>query len=1095
MKPDPSEESTLAQIRRPLSTSNLPDAMTPGTPHSAGPSQSFGDEKRHMSMDDVQQHHQQQSQHLYRQQSFPPQTPLTHSQPYEFSSASYSQQHDGPQYQIQISTASAKRKAQRASQACETCRQLKAKCDELKPCKSCKDKKVECKYREAAPKQQDKIQGDILEHLMAMRSDFQAFISANDRRVSRLEEVVHRIGPALEARQAELRQEMRIKMEPNLPLDTEPDPMIEDDDELPQSSNSHTPGLVPDNASSPGDTIAPPPGPPIDIEQARHTVQDMEHEKEEAPGPFVRPGIPTIPPNHTTLAAFLLKWRPIDALARKYLDAEGVKYVDEFPIRQEEKRGLLRVWGRGEGLDSSRSDTHDLGMMEQYDEYSDAGQSPADVWGGISGSPQPMSQKPGSHTLDFNEENVWKYMQSYLDNIQNMHPLIIPTELQAMVKVFLDGLHYKPRPTPGHAAFAGGAAFMGHSETGVKRKRSPAPDAPESSSSAWAKQPGKPMFQRSINNALVLLVLALGKICLHTKSIPDVVPVGRPIHYESQFVQNGHAGPVPQSPSQSSPSSYVPQSPVAPSPRDGMDRPGPSRRSSFQGQGQTVKPIPTLKRNLDVIPGLDYFAYATDILGGQLAGTSLRHIHAYILAGLYHGQLGRVLESYAYIKEAGWALQMKMRPSLDRFKKLQQNQTNNNNAVTDKSDNQLVFAYWTCLQLESDIIAELPLPQSHILAFEDIIPYPNINLAMKYDFNQNVLRSYLAQLYLRKSLNQIHHMLYDPDKPQPLEQSPMGGQTIIEHIQSSLDMRFVPPEYKFRLNDPPAKDILSARLRAKYWGAQVITFRPFIKQILDYNWDKKIARGGEDEPVSPMDSPRENESELDRDARVKRIQRRIESDMGIPEDMSLKLIEQAIKGIRALTESTRAFHGVDKKRLIITNVFGTAHAQWGNLLTLAAIYKDATLREFVDETLLKELFARTIAFFRTIAVPSSALCIDLRILEGVHQDLWGPIPNVRPNGTEAVDHPTGSTMSSGDSNRPSMPPMSPPIPPPPPHLLRRSSPGEIGMLPLIRRPLPGPDSGPVPPPIPPIPGQNHGFMEGVPTPEALHGDLPYVMED
>ena len=38
-------------------------------------------------------------------------------------------------------------------QACDMCRQLKAKCDELKPCKSCKEKKVECKYREAVPKQ------------------------------------------------------------------------------------------------------------------------------------------------------------------------------------------------------------------------------------------------------------------------------------------------------------------------------------------------------------------------------------------------------------------------------------------------------------------------------------------------------------------------------------------------------------------------------------------------------------------------------------------------------------------------------------------------------------------------------------------------------------------------------------------------------------------------------------------------------------------------------------------------------------------------------------------------------------------------------
>lgn len=38
--------------------------------------------------------------------------------------------------------------------------------------------------------------------------------------------------------------------------------------------------------------------------------------------------------------------------------------------------------------------------------------------------------------------------------------------------------------------------------------------------------------------------------------------------------------------------------------------------------------------------------------------------------------------------------------SLDRFKKLQENMPFNLNAVTEKSDNQLVFAFWTCLQLE-----------------------------------------------------------------------------------------------------------------------------------------------------------------------------------------------------------------------------------------------------------------------------------------------------------------------------------------------------------------------------------------------------------
>jgi hypothetical protein len=67
-------------------------------------------------------------------------------------------------------------------------------------------------------------------------------------------------------------------------------------------------------------------------------------------------------------------------------------------------------------------------------------------------------------------------------------------------------------------------------------------------------------------------------------------------------------------------------------------------------------------RNLDVIPGLAYFALATDIIGNQLGGNSLQHVHVNILAGLYHGQLARVLESHAYIHQACRSLQVILRP-------------------------------------------------------------------------------------------------------------------------------------------------------------------------------------------------------------------------------------------------------------------------------------------------------------------------------------------------------------------------------------------------------------------------------------------------
>ena len=67
-------------------------------------------------------------------------------------------------------------------------------------------------------------------------------------------------------------------------------------------------------------------------------------------------------------------------------------------------------------------------------------------------------------------------------------------------------------------------------------------------------------------------------------------------------------------------------------------------------------------RNWDVIPGLAYFHIASEIIGSQIGGNTLEHVHVCILAGLYHGQLARVLESYEYICLASIKMQTLLRP-------------------------------------------------------------------------------------------------------------------------------------------------------------------------------------------------------------------------------------------------------------------------------------------------------------------------------------------------------------------------------------------------------------------------------------------------
>jgi hypothetical protein len=92
------------------------------------------------------------------------------------------------------------------------------------------------------------------------------------------------------------------------------------------------------------------------------------------------------------------------------------------------------------------------------------------------------------------------------------------------------------------------------------------------------------------------------------------------------------------------------------------------------------------------------------------------------------------------------------------------------------------------------------------------------------------------------------------------------------------------------------------------------------------------------------------------------------------------------------------------------------------------VYKDPTLHKFVAEATLKELFFKTIAFFRITAQPSSALSVDLRILEGLDRELWRKGAGV--DMMADFEASPGYSSSTSSSHHALHPP--PPLPPPPP---------------------------------------------------------------
>ena len=421
-------------------------------------------------------------------------------------------------------------------------------------------------------------------------------------------------------------------------------------------------------SSSPGDvtTVA---EPPIDPNEAAQTMRQMamDEDVDMAPGQPVPPGKPAMPADHTTPAGFLLTWPSIREMLDPHLQAENIKYVEDYPRRLELKRGQLSLFGRGEGHDMrpiDRDGNTDQGDIPDDVSVSDYPSSPSQTtdWGSIGGMTPPGMPTEFKHTvlksdgnLDFDESKVWKYLTNYEQHIQNMHPIFIPKELRAMVRTFLDNIAASRPAKPAPVAKFAQAEPSPPIDNERKRKRSPGPEG--SGQLPPHGRRGKP--QRSIQTALVLLVLALGKICgVRDRRLPDVGEPDIPATQGSPVVRNGHAS----SPNQTSPpSGSLSHSSGLPSPKE-HDRMLPSRRSSFQGNASSsyaptsaVSPSPT-RKNYESIPGLEYFAFATDILGNQFGGTTLMHVHAHILACLYYGQLGRVVASYQHIKHASSTL-------------------------------------------------------------------------------------------------------------------------------------------------------------------------------------------------------------------------------------------------------------------------------------------------------------------------------------------------------------------------------------------------------------------------------------------------------
>ena len=358
---------------------------------------------------------------------------------------------------------------------------------------------------------------------------------------------------------------------------------------------------------------------------------------------------------HTTAAHRLLRWPSIKAVISKSRVFSSLN--EDYVMANEEKKGVLRVYGKGEGHDSgdgghpsSPTNSSTSGRTDDTPEARSPSSSDG-LWGSGFADAKALNDIGGlkpDGTLIIDPHTLRSLHKSYLDNIHILHPFLNKATLNQMIENF--SAYYNPEKYRQSTKLSSNASATTLDGRVEKRKRS---DAQHQYHGLEANLTGgqpipQPPLQKSISTAIVLLVMALGKICEWHKPLPgpaldnskETSYPRRPSY--SPFLQNTDSPSSPMSIRHSPSSTHSMGNVSIASPRSTLP---PKQKATSEDHQPGV-------RNVDVIPGLAYYAQATDILGNCNGGNDLSHVQANLLAGLYAGQLARTFESWSWIYNA-----------------------------------------------------------------------------------------------------------------------------------------------------------------------------------------------------------------------------------------------------------------------------------------------------------------------------------------------------------------------------------------------------------------------------------------------------------
>lgn len=237
------------------------------------------------------------------------------------------------------------------------------------------------------------------------------------------------------------------------------------------------------------------------------------------------------------------------------------------------------------------------------------------------------------------------------------------------------------------------------------------------------------------------------------------------------------------------------------------------------------------------------------------------------------------------------------------------------------------------------------LPPSGISAYQSDIMYPEgvngtwtqetSNSAQPETMtssprNDLVMKLYYTQIYLRVILNEAHDALYGLSGRMSLD--PTNIKDVGDHVLTHVDglenwRKLLPSELAWSDDEYPSTNLHIARVRAKYYGGLYMMLRPCLKlasHVLKLPPPPGSTSASQHSSPSPYGQPLTNRN-------VQMVE--------LNEDQQ-KIIKVAYQCINSAIHSTIAFDRVGeepgstyeyftptrKKRLVVTNIFGTLHA-------------------------------------------------------------------------------------------------------------------------------------------------------------------------